>query len=99
LPRNAITHRLGQFGLPGTELPSEHNQWLSPLDVVEKRLVRRDVAFLPMRGGQYDIPGRLVEAFEIMVHEVRESAIELSGRDGAGTERCLKLYFPIRRSP
>jgi hypothetical protein len=31
---------------------------------------------------QYEMLGRFVEAFELMVHEVREASIELAGRDG-----------------
>lgn len=31
---------------------------------------------------QYEMLGRFVEAFELMVHEVREASIELTGRDG-----------------
>ena len=41
---------------------------------------------------QYEMLGRFVEAFEMMVHEVREANIELAGRDGRN-RRLLEVVF------
>ena len=41
---------------------------------------------------QYEMLGRFVEAFELMVHEVRETSIELAARDGRN-RRLLEIAF------